>query len=66
LTLAELEVALKHIVDKRVRPSWTLEEISRLFEGLYHEVESERETHLDLHTVLVFNVNPQVFNLDRS
>jgi hypothetical protein len=63
LSFIQLHLRLEDIIYQRMRSSWVFEEVSFVQESLFYELIHKGETHFDLHAVMVFNIDPQILNI---
>lgn len=60
LALAHVHLRLKHVIHERIAPRWALIKVFRFLKCGDNELVSQRERTLNLHTVVVFNVDLQI------
>ncbi len=60
LALAHVYLRLKYVIHERIAPGWALIEVFRFLKRGDNELVSQWERSLNLHTVVVFNVDLQI------
>ncbi len=66
LSLAHVHLRLKHVIHERVAACGTLVKVLRLLESRHYELVNQGERPLDLHTVVVLDVDLQILGTDSA